>query len=1336
MRRKILGGAFALLVILIFAAAMNSWHIERLDNFVRTKIEDYSKKNLPFSIYPGKTEVKLLPLSVTVNNIKIVPKKGLSENLKEFEIQDVKLSPSFLHLFIGKLHLSYLHVETVQLHMNMEIKDDGQDPVINLDKILRLIPISQIKLSHIDLNLELLNQGTRYNLAAKDISTLVTNDVTSIALKLKVPTATAKMDKHVLIDNGQLETHLFLTNKSLILSELKIKEGASFILASGSTQHILPKNIIKSANINLRTQIDADRGRKGYDIFKAAGEENILNPLKGQLRADLQIKASGPKDNQTKTPTQISALVQSEIHNLAYDDFNIGDLAFTGEFQSEGKLVTLRKAHIQNPGLKGDVENIKLNLQDLTFSDAKVDLKHFELQKYLEFAINNKIPASGTANGQFTCSGNLKSFSITCPGHISAENMLVNPDGKDLVRLAKMHGEGSVSVNDKEVTYKAQLNTDKSKGSSQGVINFKTGFDIKYDASYLDLEDIKKISVLTFAGNAQISGSTQGNSDGAVFDANIDGKSIELDQYKLGDVSLYLTYKDGSLYANKIQGSLESSRYLGQLVVDLRKDWLTGKIQFPFLDLAVAKEAIKNHLTIPVAVSGSGSAIVSLDSPLSSEQLTFKAKSRLYNGTVDAQHFDTADVDISSELGKVTFNAINVEEKNSTIQFSGTMDLGARKYNIAFKSPHYLLDDFYYAKSMNAPAKGAFNIDGLINGTFDSPGVEANFSSSNFNLSGEALAPINGNFSVNRSKKIFNVSGPNELKVVYKDLSSSPEVHVDAAAKDINLASMLTSFIGLQQIDDYKILASTSASIRIDKKDPKKINGYLFVPSLALQFQKAELRNEKEISFFFTNGKINFAPFILSGKNAKLEFKSSGNSTQPIDIQLSGIFSLSFLQIFAPFLETLEGQTSVNLRMRGDYNKVHFLGSSFIEDGFIKAPDIQHAIEEIKVDLLFNQDQIIINSIKGKFASGQLLGDGKILLKGKKDIPMNINLHADNVDMNIPDQVNTKGNADLTITGNWLPFTMSGKYEVSDGLISKELGGGDTQSGSPHQVFLPATLRDEASTPIKFDLAIIPIAPLKVKNSMIDGKIEGKIKLAGSPQSPILGGNVILTKNSQIIFMDVIFKVRDSNFVLNNTSPPNPGLYLVADARYRGYDIEMLVQGTAEKPRFKWSSIPNLTEPEIISLLTLGTTTATQLGANTQNTTANGAVSTNVSGVGTANQQSGAAIFSQNPLSKELKNRFGFDIQFSSKFDTANSVAVPKVSAAKQLNENTSLIGSYQTGRDAQSNVTLRYQLNKDFAATMNMQSQRQEEANQQRGNTLRNSDVLGVDLEFRKEFK
>lgn len=1321
---------FILLALVVGFASTQTWESEELNLWFKDKVATYSKKNLPLAVTLERVEFCLIPFRLTAHELSLQPQGTLKAILQPLTVNTLSVTPSLFHLLIGQIHIAKIDAGGAQVHVNYEIKDSEKEQKIELEKILQQIPVTQLELTDVKILANLKYQSQDFQIQIGNTKTIVTNDLNNLLVRLNLEKLKFKYNEREILSNTFFETHFFLTEKNLVLSDFKVKEKDSFVVASGSTQHSLKNKKIQSGKLNIRAFMKADHAKSLYSALNPVTGKSPLEPISGSVKTDLRfdIKDLQRFDVSTKTL----------LYSLQYENFKIGDIDIAGNFSNETQKINIDSIQVKNSGLKAEIGSSQFSVKDLSFVDVPLSIQSLSLNPFLKFAIAKDVPAHIDVKGSTLCRGALDPFKIDCEGELLGDHIKVNPKvDRPIIELktpARIKGQFSITA--KEVSYQATADLTHSKGESQGVINYQNGFQINYSTDALDLSAIEKISGLDIAGKAKIHGMTSGNSESAIFDLQFEGRNVDFEKYKLGDVSQQMRYSKGTLSVLKIQGSASSSRYLGNLAIQLDKDLISGKIQFPFIDLAVTQESIKSNLDIPVSVSGSGAAVIQIDGPLDPKRLSFKAKARLYNCKIDQQHIENADIDLTSELGQVRINSATLEEKNSSGQISGLLSLERREYDLAFQSQKMYLDDIIYTTKYSTPAKGLFSLKGRVKGPFNNPNLDFDFISENFQLANKKIAPIKGQVAVYGNKTVAEVFGPNDLKFIFRNIHNLPDYHIEGTTKNFDVAALLTSFLEIKHVDDFKILLTSNFNLKVPRQNPQNISGYLFLPKIEIDTEKNRIASSQEISLFFTNGKVNFSAFELLGNGGQIKVKSNP-TTYPIDVQLSGLFSLSFAHIFTPFLETIEGQTTVNFRVQKREKALEFFGSAFIDNGYIKLPDIQHAVENLKVDLLFNQDRVNINSMKGKFASGQLLGDGSIRLIGAKNLPLDLNLHLDNVDLNIPPQVNTIGSADLKLTGQWLPFQLSGSYHVIDGLITKEISSDDSNKVNAHEIFLPQSLRNEVVSPIELNLDIIPNTPIKIKNSMIDGKVQGQIRVTGSPQSPTLAGQASLTKFTQIIFRDVTFRVRDSNIQLTGTNPPNPNLYILADSRYKGYDIEMLIQGNAEKPKFTLTSQPTLSQPEIISLLALGYTTneITSANANNPNNPNN---QSNVNGTNSPgnNQalQVGTGVFGQNPLGKEFKNRFGVDVQFSSRFDSNSSVAVPTIGFSKRISERTSFVGSVQTGKDSRADGKLRYELDRGFAATMSVQSQAREEANQIRGNNL--SDILGIDLEFRKEFK
>lgn len=1303
------------------------WQSKELDVWVNSKLAFYSQKYLPVSLSVAQVEIRILPPTLTLYSMAVSPQDPKLKNvLSSFEVGKVTLQPSIAHLLIGRLHLAKIHLDQTSIKVNYKIANSQQEFELELEKILHKIPITQVQLSNVQVDVQAKDQSQEFHVTIYPLAATITNDLNNLLVKLRAEKVKFTLDGDTVLKNTFFETHFFLTEKNFVLSDLKVKEQDSFLVASGSTQHILSQKNIKSGKLNIRAYMKASHGKDLARLFASSTELAKLEPIDGAIKTDLRFDIKNFADFDLETRTH--------VYKLAYDNFNIGDIDLSGTYRHAQQQFDVQKVKIQNSGVEGDLGPTKISLKDLSLAETSLVLKSFSLNPYLKYSLGKDIPAHVEGQANAVCSGVFWPLKIDCKAEVEGKNIVVDPNPqRPLINLPDaLKANGNFTVTAKEVTYKASLDAGHSTGESDGEINYKTGFVINYSTPQLDFNAVKRLAGLDVGGKAKIQGFTRGNSSAAVFELTLDGKDMMLEKYFLGEISHQLKYKESVLSVPKIQGAAESSRYLGNLQILLDKNRINGKIQFPFVDLSVMQSSIKENLALPVDLTGSGAAILTIDSLLNPAKLSFKAKARLYNCTVGQQHIEMADLDISSEMGKISILNATFEEKNSQAQLTGFIFLDRKEYDLEFQSAKTYLDDVVYATKYSTPTRGLFSLKGRVRGPFSAPNIDVDFISEDFHLASKKIAPIKGHAEIYSSKTIAQINGPNNFKFIFRDIHNLPYYQIEGNTEQFDVAPLVTSLIGIDHTTDFKIEVTSNFNVKIPRDQPANLSGYLHIPNLNVDTERNSLSSSREISLFFTQGKVNFSSFEMQGTGGHINFKSNATNV-PLDIHISGLFSLSFVHLLTPFLETIEGQTTINVRLQKSPERLEFFGSAFIDNGYLKIPDIQHAVENLKVDLLFNQDRINLNSLKAKFASGQMLGDGTIRLLGSKNVPIDLNLHIDNMDLNIPPQVNTVGSADLKLSGNWLPFNLTGTYHVIDGLITKEFSSGEGETKNAHEIFLPQALRNEDQSPVVLKLEVIPSVPLNIKNSLIDGKLQGQISVSGTPKAPILGGQIQITKFSQILFRDIVFRVRDSNISLNNTNPPNPILYILADARYKGYDIEMLVQGSADKPKFSLTSQPSLTQPEIISLLALGYTTNEE-SLNTANATTGITNTTVNSSSDSQGMQVGTSVFGQNPLGKEFKNRFGVDVQFSSRFDSNSSVAVPTIGFSKKISERTSFVGSVQTGKEDRKEGKLRYELDRGFAATMSVQSQGREEDNLVNGNNI--SDILGIDLEFRKEFK
>lgn len=352
---------------------------------------------------------------------------------------------------------------------------------------------------------------------------------------------------------------------------------------------------------------------------------------------------------------------------------------------------------------------------------------------------------------------------------------------------------------------------------------------------------------------------------------------------------------------------------------------------------------------------------------------------------------------------------------------------------------------------------------------------------------------------------------------------------------------------------------------------------------------------------------------------------------------------------------------------------------------------------------------------------GALTGSGTVRLEGIKKVNINIGGRLENAELNIPHGFITRGSGDVSLTGEWFPYTLKTNYEVTGGQVSQNLSA--TGSGQPLTIqpssFLPKFLLQENFEPIELDLNVtlrneLPVE-LKLGGLDINTPITGKIRVNGTPSQPKLKGSLATGVDGKVAFRSNQFEIRTGQINYNDTRPEAPNLLVTAESRVDNYDIKLLVQGTGTQPEITLSSQPPLAEHKIISLLALGV-------IDNSDGSASGDIDKYQIGSGIIADQFG--------FGKQIKEQLGVELDITSTFDAAANDTETKVTIKKQWSPRFGAAASRSFGKSTANDVKVEYKLNRSVSVVGTWEGYEGENASSESENKV------GVDLEYKVEFK
>lgn len=1291
----------------------------KIRSWILVKVERISRDDLPVRVLPTSIDVGFFPLGATLRGVRILPKEETKDIIDPFVIEELEATISPWQLLQGRLRLTDVRIADSSLAVRVPATTKRSGPPLEgLFRILGLAPIHRLSLERIALRLKLTQPRAmdvdigEINLTVeKKRGTLMLESTASSIYVLEVDSrANVRLD---------LEASLVASPKEVIVTALKVRRGDSFVVASGELSGDTEALEFKDLDVSLRSGLLLDSMRNW--AVKSLSAATDLPSFEGRASVEAHLTREGGRPLKTAFKAGI-------------DDFRMGKMLF-GKVETTGSYrqntLHLDKTKIDNPAGTLVLEDTVIDSAGTSIT-GQVTIPGFQVHELLKALGVGAIPVWMQTSGVFPCSGKWKpTFQLTCKGHARGENLLVRDSLNSKGTIAALRGfdaDGEFTVDAEKVSYSTELRMPDSKGRSNGVIGYKTGFQIGYEADRLAIKDIANLSDLRIEGAAKIKGSTEGDSGHGTLAMNIDGTDLWFEDYWLGDTKAAVSYKSGLLSFQNIQGHYAVSRYNGDVKLDLRKKQINVAGRVPFFDAHDLLAAFSRRVKLPVALTGTGQAQVKVNGPLEFTKLSYDLKSSLFRGSIAGETFDQANFDVKAKSGEVTAERVQLTKGPAVVTLTGTGHPDGTVKTL-IRGRGFRLEDTNSIGGTGLSLSGVVDFDMDLTGPVLSPDTDMRGTITKTSIGEQGVT--DSNFRLKFTKRTIE-GGVALLGDVLKadfilPLEASAPFALKLNSHDWNFAPVFAAVSGPGSRKDFEGRITSSIDIASLSGGFWNASGFVNVAKFSLSRGSLALHAPEPLALTLKNGQFRTQKFNLVGDNTFLKVTDSPSPVSKMDLQVNGKLDLSLLALMTPFFEDLRGMLSFVFNVRAGPSFSEILGSAYVEKGFLKFFDFPHAFEDIRADVLFNQQKIIFNSVKSEFGGGRLDASGGMEIKGYKNFPLNVTGSFDKITLNVPDKMKTTGSGQFTMTGNWFPFLLKGSYDIKEGLVTKEFGGeNDENGGIRRSFFLPEFLLQDSFIPLLVDLQIDFKNGLAVKNSRINGSVTGSLSVKGNPTKPSILGSIATAPDTKLIFRDNEFEVTSANLQFTDPNEVNPRIYVAAQARVQDHDINLLVQGLASKPELLFSSVPSLPEKDITSLLALGVTD-TKLSESVSS-------SQQASSTG---QQVGSSLLSNNPLGKEIKDRFGIDLQFSPGFDDTTNTAVQKIIVSRQFNPKLGVTASRSlSNRVGETEAKVRYRLNERVSLVGTWQGRENEEITDVTAKVQQNPNRLGLDVEYKFEFK
>ena len=1098
------------------------------------------------------------------------------------------------------------------------------------------------------------------------------------------------------------------------------------------------------------------------------------------------IHAEGGVDFQVHYEMDDHVVVKAKGENLHVGSVFSKYIELEGLLDEEQGVPYLRldSVHMEHISNNLKLQDVQLALRPPFSLEGVILAERLELREFLsQLGIESDAVLLGM-EGELPCKGQLQNLRISCKGAVYAKNLFVSTLSKerdkdeeeDFVKTVDRAGpqietsfleevnfprietaegsnkmnrrgrrfevlqiregvvRGDVTLTKNAIYLNTHLQIGKTKGFVEGRIHFKRGFRLKYRTNRLFFQDAPVIAGLRFQGDASLYGIVRGNSKTAQFFVDFQTNDFWFEDYGIGDVKSRMQYRRGKLLFSEFVGELGVSKYQGSLAVNLLRQQLEANIESNFLGLEDVAVMLSRRLPLPFMISGLGNMALQVSGPFRFEGLSYNLKSQAKNVKLGKEIFREAVFHVIAKSGEVKIERASLKKEKSQIELTGTgYPDGMIKAQVVGES--LLLEESQILADWGLSMLGEGHITAYILGHIKRPNIT--IAGNIANMFSAEIPLGNSEFEIKTTKDFLELHGHFlDKKLVFTEWNKIPwereqPMALYIEAKQFDFSPFLSIF-GPHLIErEYR--SDITGRVRLYSASDWFWNatGDIFIEKFQHQRDDISFQMSEPTTVQFRHGEVYCDKWHLTGNDTDFSVTSNNSKKESLNVKMNGSINIYPLAFLTPFLNEVQGVLSLDSHIRGSAQQISVTGSSFLENGILRVQSFPHSFSHVRIQTTFDQNKIILDEMEAQLTSGIVNGKGTIELKGFRSFPTDIKATITDVNLNIPDGIKTRGSGDIHITGDWFPFKFSGRYNVTQANVDKEIEENGV-SGVKKSQFLPSDVIFDF-VPFEFDVVALFNENANISNTTVESSMTGRIHILGPVNAPRLRGVMRLSRGGILLIKDTRFEIENAeiNF-LGESSDINPALYIRANTMVQGYDITLDINGRANPPNFNFNSTPALSQADLINLVMFGRTPS-DINAGEVNTQSS------------ASYEIGSSIVSGNLLGRFLKEKTGVELRLSSESIGGTGLddhrVVPKMIMRYKLLNRLDITASRAFGESASIGANVEYKINNNISIVGSLSNQETEPysrgtTQKKEGSVFGKDSVLGVDFTYKMSFK
>jgi len=339
-----------------------------------------------------------------------------------------------------------------------------------------------------------------------------------------------------------------------------------------------------------------------------------------------------------------------------------------------------------------------------------------------------------------------------------------------------------------------------------------------------------------------------------------------------------------------------------------------------------------------------------------------------------------------------------------------------------------------------------------------------------------------------------------------------------------------------------------------------------------------------------SRGRVEAAPFTLRGANTELTLAGVRAPSGELAAEVTGSVDLRLLGGLAPGLRRTAGRLALEAHVSGTTESPLLVGAGRLSDGGLQLRDAALTLEGVRGDLAFSQNRVLFDGLEAAVNGGRARLQGEVELDALVPVRARVEARLDEVPFAPTPSLPATLSGRVEASGTQDAAQVTGRLHVVRARYTEDVGLERSLLEIGRRPGAPPRPYDRSGEWLRLDVQLVVDGDVRVDNDLVRGAVSGDLALTGTLASPGLVGSLSMAEGSRATFRGNEFSLSHALLDFTDRNRMEVSLDVHGESQVRDYQVFMHVFGPLADPRLTLTSVPALSQPDIITLLSLGFT--------------------------------------------------------------------------------------------------------------------------------------------------